>query len=781
MIVLWIVAAVGITVLVKSVGADTSNNITLPGTGSQLATDLLKKGFPPQQNGQNPIIFHAAKGKVTDSANKTAITDSYKAITKIHFVDSAVSPFAQGAGAQISKDKKTAFISVLLKIASSDLSEDEAQKVIDAAEPGKKAGMQVEGGSSIGTVLSPNDTSTSDVIGILAAMIILTFTFGTVVAMGMPIANAVLGLTTALGVIGLLGHVLAVPDISHTVATMIGLAVGIDYALFLVTRHRTQLREGIEMRESIALAVGTAGTAVVFAGCTVVVALVSLAVAGIPLVSALGYTAAIAVATAVLAAITLLPAFMSLAGRFINSIALPKRLRPSDDPDKVGMWGHWSNFVTRRPWIAIALAALILIPLILPVLRLRLGQENIGQTPKSTMERRAYDLMARGFGPGFNGPMLVAIALVPKAQADPAVAAQEKQATDLQNELKAEQKQGNQMADELKSGQASAERQQAVLEKKQASLNQQAAALKAQQSSLQAQQASLQAQANRLGAEANQLTNEKNRLEAEARALAGRAKGEAETLIRVGAQIQGLERLISGTSDPARLELLNARLARLETQQAATKKQLANDEVAAKSLKRQAERLPPRAARLEAQKASLQSQAAALQAAGGHAPAAGERAATAGGRPATAGQRAAEAGGCTAGAEGGARRASGQGGGPAEAAEAAPEAAHPRADQGRRQRPRHRPAAGEAAGRADQDQGRQAGGPAQDLKVGERCGDQRDSRHGAVVGGHRPPRQASAQHGDPRQQRARASARSSGAPPQATWTWRPRSASASRS
>ena len=153
--------------------------------------------------------------------------------------------------------------------------------MIDAAEPGKKAGMQVEGGSSIGTVLSPNDTSTSDVIGILAAMIILTFTFGTVVAMGMPIANAVLGLTTALGVIGLLGHVLAVPDISHTVATMIGLAVGIDYALFLVTRHRTQLREGIEMRESIALAVGTAGTAVVFAGCTVVVALVSLAVAGI--------------------------------------------------------------------------------------------------------------------------------------------------------------------------------------------------------------------------------------------------------------------------------------------------------------------------------------------------------------------------------------------------------------------------------------------------------------------------------------------------------------------
>ena len=175
-------------------------------------------------------------------------------------------------------------------------------------------------------------------------MLILTFTFGTFIAMGMPIGTAILGLTTALGVIGLARPCRSpVPDIAHTVATMIGLAVGIDYALFLVTRHRTQLREGIEMHESIARAVGTAGTAVVFAGCTVVVALVSLAVAGIPLVSALGYTAAMAVATAVLAAITLLPALMSLAGTHINSLALPARLHPSDDPDKRGLWGVWSG------------------------------------------------------------------------------------------------------------------------------------------------------------------------------------------------------------------------------------------------------------------------------------------------------------------------------------------------------------------------------------------------------------------------------------------------------
>src|SRR3954453_12262229 len=163
-IVFWIAVAVGVTLTVKQVGADTDNNVTLPGTGSQAATDLLQAGFPPQQNGSNPIIYHLhGAGKVTDKDNKQAITDSYKAIKKIAFVHSATSPFAQGAGVQISKDKKTAFISVLLSISSNDLTEDQAQRVMDAAEPGKQAGMEVVGGGSIGSTLSPNDTSTSDV------------------------------------------------------------------------------------------------------------------------------------------------------------------------------------------------------------------------------------------------------------------------------------------------------------------------------------------------------------------------------------------------------------------------------------------------------------------------------------------------------------------------------------------------------------------------------------------------------------------------------------------
>src|SRR6476661_6380483 len=579
-LVLWVAIAVGVTLTVKQVGANTDNNISLPGTGSQAATDLLQAGFPPQQNGSNPIIFHIrGAGKVTDKDNKQAITDSYKAIKKIKFVHSATSPFAQGAGAQISKDKKTAFISVLLDVSSNELTEQQAQRVLDAAKPGTQAGMEVVGGGSIGSTLSPNDTSTSDVIGILAAMIILTFTFGTVVAMGMPIGTAILGLTTALGVTGLMGHLVSVPDISTTIATMIGLAVGIDYALFLVTRHRGQLREGMEFHESIALAVGTAGTAVVFAGCTVVVALLSLFVAGIPLVAALGYTAAVAVGTAVLAAITLLPALMALAGRRIDSLALPVWLHPKDDPAKEGLWGRWAGFVTRHPLIPLLLAVALMVPLIIPV------------------------------------------AVAPKAKGDPKVVDQENQLKSLQKTLEQEQKEGKQQQAEITTEQAQLEQQQAQLEHKQALLNQQSASLQAQQAQLEQQQAALEAQATRLQAENNQLNAEQNQLEAQAAALKQDAKALAVRLVVNRAEQAKIKRKLQNATNPTRIAELQARLRRLKRREQEIIAQLRHDKAEAKKLLREAkslvakkEALKQQKQTLEAQSAQLKLQAASLQA-----------------------------------------------------------------------------------------------------------------------------------------------------------------------
>src|SRR5215211_3596198 len=314
------------------VGAATSNDLSLPGTESQRATDLLASRFPPQQNGSSPVVFHVTRGKITDTANKQAVESSYKALAKAPHVASAPDPFANAASGLVSKDATTAFTPVLLDIPNGDFTEELAGAILDTTAPARRAGVEVSVGGNLGGVLSKSPTESSEVVGLIAAMLILALTFGSLVAMGMPIVTAVLGLATALGLIGLLGHLLSIPTVGPTLATMIGLGVGIDYALFLVTKHRDQMANGVERHESIARAVATSGGAIVFAGGTVIIALLSLWVAGIPLVASLGYASAVAVLTAVLAAITLLPAMLALAGKHLFGARLPALLRPRERP-----------------------------------------------------------------------------------------------------------------------------------------------------------------------------------------------------------------------------------------------------------------------------------------------------------------------------------------------------------------------------------------------------------------------------------------------------------------
>ena len=241
----------GFVVAISRVGAETSNNVDLPGTGSQKATDLLADQFPPQQNGTNPIVFHVDSGKITDSDNEKAINQAAKAIQGMPDVVSAPSPFSDDSRRRVHLEGQDRPPSspVLLDISSADLDEDEAQAVLDAAEkPAEPLGMEVAAGGSIGSELSTPATESSELVGIIVAMIILTLAFGSIVAMGMPIISAVVGLAVGLTGIGLVGHLFAVPDIGPTLAIMIGLGVGIDYALFLVSRHRAQLAEGEEMQ-----------------------------------------------------------------------------------------------------------------------------------------------------------------------------------------------------------------------------------------------------------------------------------------------------------------------------------------------------------------------------------------------------------------------------------------------------------------------------------------------------------------------------------------------------
>ena len=406
----WILTAVALVAVSHRVSDNTSDNLKLPGTDSQRATDALNHSFPAQANGSSPIVLHVKSGKLTDSKYSSAVNEAAADVAKAPHVASVVNPLTSQGASALSKDKATGYLSVTTTVSAGQLSVGDAQQIIDAAsKPAEKAGIEVQTGGQLGQKVSKPSTESSELIGIIAAMVILTFTFGTVVAMLLPIINAILALACTLAIIRVLSHVATVSTVAPTLATMIGLGVGIDYALFIVTRHFRGMDDGLDLRESIARAAATSGGAVVFAGGTVTIALVSLAVANIPLVTTMGLMAAIAVVVAVLAAVTLLPATLAIVGPHINSLRV--RGRHKDPHPKKGMWARWASMVAGHPVVAGLAALVILIPLAIPLLSLNLGQKDVGALSQSTTARQAYDQISQNFGAGVNGPLIVAVSL----------------------------------------------------------------------------------------------------------------------------------------------------------------------------------------------------------------------------------------------------------------------------------------------------------------------------------------------------------------------------------
>ena len=403
---LWIVLAVVLVVVAQSAGERYSDNLSLPGTDSTKATNLLQDKLPQQAYGTNPVVLQAKTGTLIDSKNKQAVQDAVASLNKVKHVIKTVDPTSSAGASFLSKDKTIGYIPVTLDVGPSDLTVEQAQAISDGADPGRKEGLKVAIGGYVGQKLSKPATESSEAIGLAAAVVILLFAFGTATAMALPIATAVLGLAIALSIVRLLAHAFEVPSIAPTLATMIGLGVGIDYALFLVTRHKLQLRDGMEIQESVARSTATAGGAVVFAGITVVIALVSLAAADIPIVTAMGSTAAIAVVVAVLAATTLLPALLGALGPRIDSLRVKLGRTHPDDHQPHG-WLRWAGGVAQRPWRSMVASILVLGVLAVPVLNLELGQADVGALPKSTTARQAYDLITKGFGVGTNGPLLI--------------------------------------------------------------------------------------------------------------------------------------------------------------------------------------------------------------------------------------------------------------------------------------------------------------------------------------------------------------------------------------
>ncbi len=600
-------------------GARTSNDIRLPGTETQAATDFLAREFPPQQNGQSPVVFHAAQGTLLDPAAKRAIEESVRRMKAVPHVSSVTSPFARGVRSMLmSEDEKTAIAQVLMDVNGGQVTRELASQVMAAAQPARDAGLQVEAGGVLGIRLSEEKSRRSEMIGLAVGIVILAITFGALVAAGMPIITAIVALVTGLGLIGLLGHFADIPVVAPTLATMLGLGVGIDYALFIVFRYRDELHGGADVREAVSRAMATSGSAVVFAGVTVIIALLALLVARVPLIGAMGYASALAVFVAVLTAITFLPAVLGVVGRRIDAARLPWRRGPERARDADNIWARWAGTVTRHPWVSLIAALAVLLPLAAPTLTLILGQEDIGAWPTRTTQRRANDLISDGLGPGANGRLLVAMRFSPVAEPSAAYTAKKAQAERLGRSLEKDaarlKRQGKALerrGETLKADKAALERRAADLKGRQAALEAQAAPLLARKDALLAQQRKLLAQKNALLAE-------QQRLAAEGAAL--QVKGQ-----QLAAQIAAVQAQIAQTTDPTELARLQAQLMGLLQQAQTVQAQVAALQKEGAALKKKAAPLAAEGRRLEAAGRALQADSAALTAQGAALKAQGAR------------------------------------------------------------------------------------------------------------------------------------------------------------
>jgi RND superfamily putative drug exporter len=409
----WIAVAVGVFAISSSVGSRTSNNFSLPNTGSQRATDLLASRFPAQAGDSDQIVFHARAGKLSDPAIRSTVEATLARVSRLPHVTAVVSPYTAGAKS-ISPTGTIAFATVMFNVRANQLPQPAIQRVITTAESARSSALQVElGGPAIQQTQS-GGIGFATVVGVAAAMVILLISFGSFVAMGLPIATAALGLVAGLGLIGLASRIISMADFASELALMIGLGVGIDYALFIVTRFRENYRaNGGDIEAAIEAGMDTSGRAVLFAGTTVVIALLGMFALGVSLLNGVAIAAALGVVLVLAATITLLPALLRLVGRRIGRTR-SRRAEPA--MTKPGFWMRWVSAIQRRPIVATIAAAAIMLTLAIPMLGLRLGSSDAGNDPAGQTTRKAYDLIAQGFGKGFNGPLQVAVKL-PKTNA----------------------------------------------------------------------------------------------------------------------------------------------------------------------------------------------------------------------------------------------------------------------------------------------------------------------------------------------------------------------------
>jgi putative drug exporter of the RND superfamily len=401
----WLLVAVSAVALSGAIGGTTNDTFTLPGSESQRAADALQDRFADQSVYSAQVVVHSDEGVATPAARR-AFREARAALADVPHVLDVTNPY-DPRGPTVSEDKKTAFATVAFDTDQVELPEFEAATAATASL--REAGMQVEYGGLLGYAAGDEEPG-SEMIGLAIAIVVLAIAFGSLVAMSLPIGVALIALFVGSSSIGILAGYIAVPSITTIVATMLGLGVGIDYALFILARHRQNLMTGMPVAEAAGRANATAGLSVLFAGVTVVVAIASLQVAGIPMLTTMGWGSAMMVAVTMLAAVTLLPGLLGLVGRRVNSLRVPfVRPKPADAVDTLS--ARWAARVVARPGRYAVVATLLLGILAAPAFALRIGFADDGNATPSSTVRKSYDLVADGFGPGFNGPVQVAVEL----------------------------------------------------------------------------------------------------------------------------------------------------------------------------------------------------------------------------------------------------------------------------------------------------------------------------------------------------------------------------------
>jgi RND superfamily putative drug exporter len=404
----WLVGLFALGGLANGIGDNYKDEFKLSGTDSFDAINLLQKSAPKASGDQEQIVVATKDGKITDAQNKARVEQMLDKVKTLPHVESVDSPFASGNEGQISKSGRIAFANVTMDDDVIGLPTSAADKLVDGAQSFAKDGLQVElGGQAIQNARQQEAGGGGTDIGFLAAFVVLLIVFGSFLAAILPLLTAAFALGVGIATVGLLSNVITMASFSSQLSLLIGLGVGVDYALFIVTRYRQEILRGASPEDAAVRAIDTSGRAVLFAGITVCIALLGMFALGVSFLYGVATASAIVVAFTVFAALTLLPAFLALFGKRVLTRKQRKAVAAGNltTTDESPLWAKWSNILEKRPVVMAVAAAIVMLLLATPALDMRLGNSDAGNDPSDATTRKAYDLLAEGFGPGFNGPL----------------------------------------------------------------------------------------------------------------------------------------------------------------------------------------------------------------------------------------------------------------------------------------------------------------------------------------------------------------------------------------